>query len=94
VMLLNLNREGESLEKWPQKLGAVVAGCILMIVLTGILRTYDIHVAKDPSLTQIGLVKNLGIILFKEYLLPFEISSILFLTAMVGALLLGKKEQI
>ena len=48
-----------------------------------------------PQLSaQIGLVKNLGKILYHDYLIPFELSSVLFLTAMVGAVLLGKKEQI
>ncbi len=37
---------------------------------------------KNPDL---GLVKNLGKVLFNEYLLPFEIASILLLSAMVGA---------
>jgi NADH-quinone oxidoreductase subunit J len=40
----------------------------------------------------VGLVKNLGRVLFTEFLLPFEISSILFLSAMVGAIMLGKKQ--
>ena len=39
-----------------------------------------------------GLIKNLGNTLFKDFLLPFEVSSILFLVAMVGAVMLGKKE--
>jgi NADH-quinone oxidoreductase subunit J len=30
--------------------------------------------------------------LFKEYVLPFEISSVLFLSAMVGAIVIGKKD--
>jgi len=30
--------------------------------------------------------------LFNEYALPFEISSILFLSAMVGAVVIGKKD--
>jgi len=46
----------------------------------------------DPALNQIGLVKNLGKVLFDEYYLPFELSSILFLAAMVGAVMLGKKD--
>jgi NADH-quinone oxidoreductase subunit J len=41
----------------------------------------------------IGLIKNLGKTLFTEYVVPFEISSILFLSAMVGAVVLGKKEN-
>ncbi|MFM6954708.1 MAG: NADH-quinone oxidoreductase subunit J [Sphingobacteriaceae bacterium] len=39
-----------------------------------------------------GLVKNLGKVLFNQFLLPFEISSLLLLSAMVGAVLLAKKE--
>jgi NADH-quinone oxidoreductase subunit J len=94
VMLLNLNREEKSQKKLPVKIGAVVAGGMLMIVLVGILRSYQIHVTMNPQATQIGLIRNLGQVLYKEYMLPFEISSLLFLTAMVGAVLLGKKEQI
>jgi NADH-quinone oxidoreductase subunit J len=41
----------------------------------------------------IGLIENLGQTLFSEYVFPFEISSILFLSAMVGAVVLGKKEK-
>ena len=37
--------------------------------------------------------QNLGKILFTEYLVPFEISSILFLSAMVGAVVIGKKDS-
>ncbi len=94
VMLLNLNREERSLKSMLSKITAIVAGLLFMLVLIAIFRGFDIAVAKDPSLTQIGLVKNLGRVLFDQYLLPFEIASILFLTAMVGAVLLGKKEQL
>jgi NADH-quinone oxidoreductase subunit J len=38
-----------------------------------------------------GLIQNLGKVLFTNYVLPFEISSILFLSAMVGAVVIGKK---
>jgi NADH-quinone oxidoreductase subunit J len=40
----------------------------------------------------IGLIKNLGKELFSTYVVPFEISSVLFLSAMVGAVVIGKKE--
>jgi NADH-quinone oxidoreductase subunit J len=42
--------------------------------------------------SQIGLVSNLGKVLFKEFLFPFEIVSVLLLSALVGAIMLGKKE--
>ena len=41
----------------------------------------------------VGLVKNLGKVLFNEFLLPFELSSVLLLTAMVGAVLLAKNDK-
>ncbi len=40
----------------------------------------------------IGLIKNLGSVLFTEYVVPFEIASILFLSAMIGAVVIGKKD--
>ena len=43
--------------------------------------------------TGVGLIKNLGMTLFNQYVVPFEISSVLFLSAMVGAVVLGKKEK-
>ena len=39
----------------------------------------------------IGLIQNLGKALFNDFVLPFEISSVLFLSAMVGAVVIGKK---
>ena len=39
------------------------------------------------------LFKTLGKVLFNDYVVPFEISSVLFLSAMVGAVVLGKRES-
>ena len=35
----------------------------------------------------------MGVILFNQFLLPFEVTSILLLVAMVGAIVLTKKEK-
>ena len=94
VMLLNLNKEERSPKANWIKILAILTGGMLMIVLIGIFRTYDMVAVINPHQTQIGLVKTLGIVLYEQYLLPFELASILFLTAMVGAVLLAKKEQI
>jgi NADH-quinone oxidoreductase subunit J len=40
---------------------------------------------------EIGLIHHLGKVLFTDYVLPFELSSILFLSAIVGAVVIGKK---
>ncbi len=47
----------------------------------------------DKNATDIGLIKNLGKVLFTDYVFAFEISSVLFLTAMIGAIVIGKKES-
>ena len=94
VMLLNLNKDERSPKPVWVKIMAGIAGGMLMLTLIGVFHGYDIQIAQDPLTTQIGLVRNLGKILYHDYLVPFEMSSVLFLTAMVGAVLLGKKEQI
>jgi len=43
--------------------------------------------------TNVGLIKYLGRTLFTDYVVPFEISSVLFLSAMIGAVIIGKKEK-
>jgi NADH-quinone oxidoreductase subunit J len=40
-----------------------------------------------------GLVSELGKVLFNQYVIPFELSSVLFLSAIIGAVLIGKKEE-
>jgi NADH-quinone oxidoreductase subunit J len=39
-----------------------------------------------------GLMDNLGKVLFTNYVLPFELASVLFLSAMLGAVIIGKKD--
>jgi len=94
VMLLNLNKDERSPKPLWVKVAAIISGMMLGLVLIGVFRGYDLHLVQRPLDSQIGLVKELGRVLYKDYMLPFEVSSILFLTAMVGAVLLGKKEQI
>ena len=91
VMLLNLNVAAEQHKSKMVKITAVLTGGLLMLVLTAALRQMDLTLLHDPTTTQIGLVKNLGKVLFRDFLLPFEVTTILFLSAMVGAVMLGKK---
>jgi NADH-quinone oxidoreductase subunit J len=92
VMLLNLNIQGEFPKSRLAKIAGAIAGASLLLVLIAVFRSYDLKMIADPALNQIGLVKNLGKVLFEDYYLPFELSSILFLATMVGAVMLGKKD--
>jgi NADH-quinone oxidoreductase subunit J len=91
IMMLNLNADVEPQKSKMSKFAAVIAGGILMIVLVAAFRNIT-ETAMPTDHTDIGLVKNLGQTLFTDFALPFEVSSILFLSAMVGAVMLGKKE--
>lgn len=92
IMLLNLNKDAEPHKSNLIKFAAVVSGGIMLTVLVAALKGVDSQMAITGSERNIGLVKNLGNILFTEYLFPFEVSSVLFLAAMVGAVMLGKNE--
>jgi NADH-quinone oxidoreductase subunit J len=63
----------------------------LLLVLVAALRHSEGGMAQVTE-GNIGLIQNLGRVLFSEYVVPFEISSVLFLSAMVGAVVIGKKE--
>src|SRR5690606_28328099 len=92
LMLLNLNEETEPMKSNLVKIMGTVAGLCFLTTIIGslnLLETSNPLILKNPD---IGLVKNLGKVLFDEFLLPFEISSILLLTAMVGAVLLAKND--
>jgi NADH-quinone oxidoreductase subunit J len=91
-MMLNLNRETEPQKSVITKFAAVIAGGVFLVVLVGALRGTETMIVANEMNPEAGLIKNLGQVLYNQYLLPFEISSILFLTAMVGAVMLGKNE--
>lgn len=91
IMLLNLNKESEPHKSNLLKIAAAICAGLLMVVLVGSLKGTDMLVQQAPS--DIGYVKNLGQVLFTDFLLPFEIASILLLAAMVGAVMLGKAEK-
>ncbi|MBM3451712.1 MAG: NADH-quinone oxidoreductase subunit J [Bacteroidetes bacterium] len=92
LMLLNLNQSDEPNSKNYLSLSAIIGGGSLLLILIAALRdefTFNEAIHENYS----GLVENLGNTLFTKYLVPFEISSILFISAMVGAVLLAKREN-
>ncbi len=91
LMFINMNREAEPVKSNLLKMiVTVVAGCLLLVLTTTVTDTRD-SLPAPSSNTEIGTVANLGKALYGDYVLPFEITSILLLSAMVGAVVLGKK---
>jgi NADH-quinone oxidoreductase subunit J len=94
IMFLNLKKEQAEESSNLTKVAAVISGGLLLVIFIAVIKTAVIAPINEIGFnSQIGLVKNLGMVLFKDYLLPFELASILLLSAMVGAVLLGKKEE-
>jgi NADH-quinone oxidoreductase subunit J len=92
IMLMNMNADQEPQKgKW-MKMAGVISGGSLMLLLVAALR-YNQATTGGEEEAGIGLIQNLGKILFSDFVVPFEISSVLFLSAMVGAVVLGKKEK-
>ena len=94
VMLMNLNAQVE-----PQKnrliqfAGLISGGCLFLVMIAALVKSDVITNTVQINAGNAGLVKNLGKALFNDYVVPFEISSVLFLSAMIGVVVISKKEK-
>jgi NADH-quinone oxidoreductase subunit J len=92
IMMLNLNKEIEPHKEQIPKVIAALAAGMLLISLVYAVQGVEEEMMMPLRNSNVGLVQNLGMSLYKEYMLPFEISAVLFLSAMVGAVFLSKKD--
>jgi len=92
VMLLNVDRESTAARAnrfWPWMIcfGLLIAGEVMLLVMQG---TFPVEDGKTMRLADSG-VRALGILLYQNYLVPFEAASIILLVGLVGAVTLAKK---
>jgi NADH-quinone oxidoreductase subunit J len=93
IMLMNLGKAVEPQKnRWLKVAGGIAGGCLLLVMVAALRNTEVRQQVAEVNSGDIGLIKNLGQELFSTYVVPFEISSILFLSAMVGAIVIGKRE--
>ena len=98
VMLVNLKRPPED-HSAPQRrgwLGFALSGAVLaqlaaILVWGGAGGATDSSVAQTSDLA-VNNVERIGMLLYADYLIPFEVASMLLLVAMVGAIILAKRE--
>jgi NADH-quinone oxidoreductase subunit J len=93
VMLLNLNKESEPHKSIFTKAIAIVTGGMLFLVLLAAMRSTQLGAYEAPVTTDVGFVQKVGMKLFTDYMLPFEMTSVLFIAAMIGSVVLAKKER-
>jgi NADH-quinone oxidoreductase subunit J len=97
IMMLNLKKEFTAerfIGEWP--IGLALVSSILMLIVFSITNfikgptgQHTIESVKAETHT-----KLLGRVLYTEYLLPFELASLILLIAIVGAIVLAKKRKV
>lgn len=95
VMLVSLKRPAETYSD-PRRRGRV--GLVLSGVVLGELVAILLYSVSHPTppaavaTAGIGNTEQVGWLLYTDYLIPFEVASILLLVAMIGAIVLAKRE--
>lgn len=95
IMFLNMKEQKTNeLKKNSTIIAATIVGGTIGIILVAMFRQVQ-ATPTNPNFydSQIGMIESLGNFLYKDYILPFELVSILFLVAMVGAVMLGSKAK-
>ena len=72
----------------------IILGTLLLVLLVPLLRSYNPSATpRNPEIVTGGTasVSRLGQMLFSEYLLPFEMTSVLILVAIIGVVVLAKR---
>lgn len=92
IMLLNAGEETATGRSWPSKL----LGVPLLTVFLGLLAYLLQRMAPSMGVVTFGGfttgAQQIGRSLFSNYLLPFEVTSVLVLIAILGAIVLARKE--
>jgi NADH-quinone oxidoreductase subunit J len=92
IMLLNIKSEVSHRMHWFGIAGAIVVIPLLMFEFYYLVSQH----APATSIAEIpvrGTTKAVGQLLFTEFLLPFEVASLLLLAAMIGVIVLGQKDK-
>ena len=96
VMLVNLKRPPEThLDPRRQtRLGFALAAAVLveLVVVVGYSYAPAVSGAQPVAASTAGNVEQIGLMLYTDYLIPFEVASMLLLVAMIGAIVLAKRE--
>jgi NADH-quinone oxidoreductase subunit J len=95
IMLVNLDdqvRQRQFNKQWWIALACVAATAAeVVFFLTRGAGAFRLAAAAPPAAGNLGNTERIADALFSEYLLPFEVASVLLLVAVVGSVLLAKK---
>ena len=93
VMLLNLKQDVRYHRQWPMAAAVGVILVIEAVVLTAMKGWMPPAVAAgtETAIAGAGNTEAIGDVLYTTYLFPFEVASVILLVAMIGAIILAKK---
>jgi NADH-quinone oxidoreductase subunit J len=92
IMLLNLQRDPHEHQSRGLRMAAVIGGAVLVAELFLLLSRAPNGAGQSSLPEGYGTVQALSEKLFTDFLLPFEITSVLLLVAVVGAVVLAKRQ--
>jgi NADH-quinone oxidoreductase subunit J len=97
VMMMDINLENLRLGFWKHFPFAAIVGVVIALemaaVLMGGFRAVDVPVAVVPDAAQVSNTKELGKLLFTQYLYPLEVAAAILLVAMIAAIALTLRER-
>jgi NADH-quinone oxidoreductase subunit J len=93
IMLLNVEQEERRSGrlKFLVPVAVVLAAVLIAEVAFILVSVQDFRVTPASGASNVGITHSIGTALFTQYLLPFEITSILLLMAIVGAMTLARR---
>jgi len=91
IMLLNLppDEDGADRLRWLKFIGIPMGLFFLFLVIATL---WNVESSANPQAGFIGSPQAIGQSLFTDYLLPFEVTSLLILIALMGAVVFAKKD--
>ena len=95
IMLLNLGDEEHLSERVSLRktIAIVFAGGVVVELIAGMgLASMKGPERMAPNALEQGTVESIGRVLFRNFLFPFEVTSLLLLVAVVGVIVLAKKK--
>jgi NADH-quinone oxidoreductase subunit J len=101
VMLLNIPREDAAewdrthplVRPWPRRIGGVLALALVAQLVWALWRTPGVREAIGGQSAGASDIAQLGRVLFTDYMFAFEVTSILILASMVGAVILARRQS-
>lgn len=95
IMFLNIKEQ--ALPKEPHKAITIYAGAVLLVPFNILIfKAFNTLPHKSMGILEndFGSIKSFGITLFSEWLVPFELISLLLLAALVGAVVFARTDKI